>query len=220
MTAAVVLPSAPMPRKRPDDAPTRARSIPIPPGDELGAAEAARRIGDNLRRLRKSKDLSLDQLALASGVSRAALSQIESSKGNPTVGVIWKIAVGLGIPFSDLLGESRDVVGVLRRTESQVLRSADGKMESRPLNPAGATPVAEVYELRLAARAIHASEAHAPGTKEILVVLSGQLRLRVADETYDLGPGDSISFTADKPHVYENPAASEARYHDVIVYDR
>jgi transcriptional regulator with XRE-family HTH domain len=209
------------PRKRPVEAPpTRARSIPIPPGDELGAAEAARRIGDNLRRLRKAKDLSLDDLARASGVSRAALSQIESSKGNPTVGVIWKIAVGLGIPFSDLLGESRDVVGVLRRAESQVLRSADGKMESRPLNPAGATPVAEVYELRLAPRAVHASEAHAPGTKEILVVLSGQLRLRVADESHDLGPGDSISFTADKPHTYENPAGSEARYHDVIVYER
>jgi transcriptional regulator with XRE-family HTH domain len=208
-------------RKRPvEAAPTRARSIPIPPGDELGAAEAARRIGDNLRRLRKAKDLSLDQLALASGVSRAALSQIESSKGNPTVGVIWKIAVGLGIPFSDLLGEAKDVVGVLRRAESQVLRSADGKMESRPLNPAGATPVAEVYELRLAARAVHASEPHAPGTKEILVVLSGQLRLRVGDETYDLGAGDSISFNADKPHAYENPAGAEARYHDVIVYDR
>jgi quercetin dioxygenase-like cupin family protein len=101
-----------------------------------------------------------------------------------------------------------------------VLRSADGKMESRPLNPAGATPVAEVYELRLAPRAVHASEAHAPGTKEILVVLSGQLRLRVADESHDLGPGDSISFTADKPHTYENPAGSEARYHDVIVYER
>ena len=60
-------------------------------------------------------------------------------------------------------------------------------------------------------RAEHASQ---------LVVLSGQLRLRVADEAYDLGPGDSISFTADKPHVYENPAGSEARYHDVIVYER
>jgi transcriptional regulator with XRE-family HTH domain len=196
------------------------RSLPLPPGDEVGAVEMARRVGDNLRRRRKARNMSLDELAVASGVSRAALSQIETSKGNPTVGVLWKIAVGLGIPFSELIGETRDAVGVLRRAEQQVLRSADGKMESRPLTPAGAAPGTEVYELRLAARATHASDAHAPGTREIVIVLSGQLKLRVEGEVYELGAGDSVSFSADKSHAYENPGGSEARYHNVILYDR
>ncbi|HVX95157.1 MAG TPA: XRE family transcriptional regulator [Polyangia bacterium] len=196
------------------------RSLPLPPGDEVGAVEMARRVGDNLRRRRKARNMSLDELAVASGVSRAALSQIETSKGNPTVGVLWKIAVGLGIPFSELIGETRDAVGVLRRAEQQVLRSADGKMESRPLTPAGAAPGTEVYELRLAARAIHASDAHAPGTREIVIVLSGQLKLRVEGEVYELGAGDSVSFSADKAHAYENPGGSEARYHNVILYER
>ena len=206
--------------KRKAERPSPARSLPLPPGDELGAVEVARRVGDNLRRRRKARSLSLDELAVASGVSRAALSQIETSKGNPTVGVLWKIAVGLGIPFAELIGETRGAVGVLRRVETQVLRSADGKMESRPLTPAGAAPWAEVYELRLAARATHASEAHAPGTRELVIVLAGQLKLRVDGEVYDLGPGDSVSFSADKPHLYENPGAVEARYHDIILYDR
>jgi XRE family transcriptional regulator, regulator of sulfur utilization len=196
------------------------RSLPLPPGDELGAAEVASRVGANLRRHRKSRDMSLDDLAVASGVSRAALSHIETSQGNPTVGILWKIAVGLGIPFSELLGEAREDIGVLRRGESQLLRSADGKMESRPLTPAGAAPWAELYELRLAARAVHASDPHAPGTKEILVVLSGQLRLRIGEVSHDLAAGDSVSFAADKPHIYENPGTSESRYHDVILYDR
>jgi len=206
------------PRKRPERASTR--SQPLPPGDELGAVELARRVGDNLRRRRKARNLSLDELAVASGVSRAALSQIETEKGNPTVGVLWKIAVGLGVPFAELIGEPRGTVGVLRRVESQVLRSADGKTESRPLTPAGAAPGAEVYELRLQPRAVHASEAHAPGTRELLIVLAGQLKLRVGGEVYDLGQGDSVSFNADKAHAYENPGAVEARYHDVILYDR
>ena len=196
------------------------RSQPLPPGDELGAVEMSRRVGENLRQRRKTRNLSLDELAVASGVSRAALSQIETSKGNPTVGVLWKIAVGLGVPFAELIGEKRGGVGVLRRTDSQVLRSADGKMESRPLTPAGAAPWCEVYELRLAARATHASDAHAPGTRELVIVLAGQLKLRVGGETYDLGQGDSVSFSADKPHAYENPGAVEARYQDLILYDR
>jgi transcriptional regulator with XRE-family HTH domain len=192
----------------------------LPPGDELGAAEVARRVGDNLRRLRKSRELSLDALAVSSGVSRAALHHIETSKGNPTVSVLWKIAVGLGVPFSDLLGEAKEEMGVLRRGDAQVLRSTDGKMESRPLTPAGSAPWGEIYELRLAPRAIHSSEAHAPGTREIVVVLSGQLRMRVGDASHDLAAGDSVSFAADKPHIYENPGTTESRYHDVILYDR
>ncbi len=196
------------------------RGAPIPAGDELGAAELTGRVADNLREHRKRRNLSLDQLAQLTGVSRAALSQIETRKTNPTIGVIWKIAAGMGIAFSDLIGETRAGMSVLRRGESQLLRSLDGKFESRPLMPAGGIPQIEMYELRLSARARHASDPHGPGTREIVVVLSGAMRLTVGDRTDDLGPGDSVVFDANKPHVYENPGNSEARYHDVIVYGR
>jgi transcriptional regulator with XRE-family HTH domain len=189
-------------------------------GDDLGAADLGRRVGENLRTKRKSRGMSLDDLAKASGVSRAALSQVETCKTNPTVGLLWKIAVGLGVPFQDLLGEPARGAMILRRGDAQVLRSLDGKLESRPLAPAGANPMVELYELRLGPRAAHASEAHAAGTNELLVVLSGALRLRLGDDVYDLGAGDSVSFAADRPHVYENPSASEGRYHNVIVYER
>jgi transcriptional regulator with XRE-family HTH domain len=190
------------------------------PGDDVGAAELGRRVAENLRQRRKARGLSLDDLARSSGVSRAALSQIETMKSNPTVGVLWKIAVGLGVPFAELIGAPRSGVMLLRRTDSQVLRSSDGKLESRPLTPAGASPLVELYELRLAARAAHGSEPHAPGTHELLVVLSGQLKMHVDNEVFELAAGDSIAFAADKAHVYENPGASESRYHNVIVYER
>ena len=77
----------------------------IPAGDDLGAAELAGRVATHLRE-RKRRQMSLDQLAQLTGVSRAALSQIETRKTNPTIGVLWKIASGLGIAFSDLIGES------------------------------------------------------------------------------------------------------------------
>ena len=191
------------------------------PGDDVGAAELGRRVAEHLRERRKARGMSLDDLARSSGVSRAALSQVETCKSNPTVGLLWKIAVGLGVPFAELIGEKRTGATVLRRSDAQVLRSLDGKLESRPLSPAGSSPLVELYELRLAARATHASEPHAAGTRELLVVLTGSLRLRVADdEVYELGTGDTVSFAADRPHAYENPGSSEARYHNVILYER
>lgn len=196
------------------------RTAARPPGDEVGAADMARRVAENLRDHRKRRELSLDQLSHATGVSRAALSQIETRKTNPTIGVLWKIAAGLGVPFSELIGESRVSLSVLRRADTQVLRSTDRKFESRPLVPAAGVNQIEMYELNLAARSRHASDPHGPGTKELVVVLSGSLRLTVGDHTDELTAGDSVVFDANLPHVYENPGSGEARYHDVIIYRR
>src|SRR2546423_2703773 len=171
-----------------------ARKLPLPPGDDVGAADLARRVAVNLRERRKARALSLDELAVASGVSRAALSQNETCKTNPSLSVLWKIAVGLQIPFSELLGEAGPSVNLLRRSDAQVLRSADGRLESRPATPAGLSRTLEMYELRLAARAVHQSEAHAPGTQELIVVLSGALRMHVGNDQWELGPGDSLAF--------------------------
>ncbi len=177
-----------------------------------------RQVAENLKAKRKARGLSLDQLAQDSGVSRAALSQIETQKTNPSLGVLWKIAVGLGIPFAELIGGRSRAVTVMRRGEAQVLHSADGHMESLALTPAGTSPWIEVYELRLKARSTHSAEAHAPGTHELLIVLSGVLRLHLGADVHDLEAGDSVSFRADRPHSYENPGTSEARYHDIIIY--
>ncbi|MEI8259556.1 MAG: XRE family transcriptional regulator [Deltaproteobacteria bacterium] len=190
-------------------------------GDEIGAAELTRRVADNVRHLRKTRGYSLDDLAARSAVSRASLSQIETAKTNPTIAILWKIASGLGVPFAGLLGDERvERVQVLHRNDQQVLRSADGRMESRPLMPAGASPSVEMYELRLTPRGISASEPHAKGTTETLIVLTGALRLRVADEVHELGAGDTVFFHADVLHSYENPGRIEARYHNLIVYSR
>ena len=207
--------------RRADPAPVAGSMMELAGGDEIGAAELTRRVADNVRGLRKTRTYSLDDLAARSGVSRASLSQIETAKTNPTIAILWKIAAGLGVPFAALLGDERvERVQVLRRNDQQVLRSADGRMESRPLIPAGASPNVELYELRLAARAVSVSEPHANGTTESLSVLTGVLRLRVVDEVYDLAAGDSVFFHADVPHSYENPGRLESRYHNVIVYTR
>jgi transcriptional regulator with XRE-family HTH domain len=189
-------------------------------GDTLGVADLTRRVSENLRQHRIKRDLTLDQLAQLTGVSRAALSQVETRKTNPTIGVLWKIAAGLGINFSELIGESQLASSVLRRAETQPLRSLDRKFESRPLAPPGGPTQMEMYELRLAARSRHTSEPHGPGTRELVVVLSGALRMIVGDTSDELVAGDSVVFDANVPHAYENPGSAEACYHDLILYAR
>jgi XRE family transcriptional regulator, regulator of sulfur utilization len=190
-------------------------------GDQIGAAELARRIADSLRRLRRERGMSLDQLAVASGVSRAALSQIEGARTNPTLGVLWKIAVGLDVAFNVLLGsETGGRCRLLRGSDIAPLRSTDGRMESRLLSPAGANIGIEVYEMRFLPKGVLMSDAHAAGTTETLVLLTGAIRVTVADETHDLVPGDTIFFYADTAHTYANVSLHEARCIDIIAYGR
>jgi transcriptional regulator with XRE-family HTH domain len=190
-------------------------------GDELGAAEAARRVATGLKHFRKVRGLSLDDLATRSGVSRAALSQIEGTRTNPTLAVLWKVAVGLDVPFHELLGVSEDgAAKVLRVGDTPPLKSGDGRMESRLLSPGGSSSDIEIYELRFLPKAIHRSEPHGRGTVETLVVMTGALRLIVQEAEYELFPGDTIFFKADVPHAYENRASHESRCFNVIRYQR
>jgi transcriptional regulator with XRE-family HTH domain len=185
-----------------------------------GADDVGKRVAENLHRRRKARGMSLDDLSKASGVSRAGLSQIETRKTNPTVGILWKIAVGLGVPFADLIAEPVSTAAVVRRQNAQLLRSVDGKFTSRPLAPSGAAPLVELYELTLKPGAKHASEAHAEGTREMLAVLAGSLRLRVGEALYELAEGDSVGFLADVAHVYENSGKGDLTLYNVIIYGR
>ncbi len=57
-------------------------------------------IGNKLKNIRNSRNLSLDDVAELTGVSKAMLGQIERGKSNPTVSTLWKISTGLRVSFS------------------------------------------------------------------------------------------------------------------------
>jgi XRE family transcriptional regulator, regulator of sulfur utilization len=205
-------------RKSSGDAPSRRAAATT--GDDAGALALAGRVAESLRRLRRERGLSLDQLAELSGVSRAALSQIEGARTNPSLGILWKAATGLGVPFHVLLGEETQARQAhrTRARDAIAVRSADGMLDSRLLSPLDASSRIEVYELRFASHGALRSDPHAAGTSETVVVLAGALRVIVGGETHELERGDSLFFRADVAHAYENPGAGEARCLDIVAY--
>ena len=184
------------------------------------SAEPSAIVGRNLRRLRTRRGHSLERLSKLSGVSRAMIGQIETGKSTPTISLLWKIATALDVPFATLLAaEATSGTAVLRRDEAKVLSSSDGRFTSRALFPFDNERRVEFYELRLAPNHREDAEAHAPGTKENLVVVSGKVEITSAHERpVILGEGDAILFEADVPHSYRNLASQEAVLHLVMTY--
>ena len=64
-------------------------------------------VSENLKRIRQSKGMSLDQVADQTGVSKSMLAQIEKGTANPSIGVLGKITSGLRIEFQRLIDPPR-----------------------------------------------------------------------------------------------------------------
>lgn len=200
-------PASPLPR------PERVERPEQPPEDLTPV------LGQNLRRLRTRRGLSLERLAERSGVSRAMLSQVELGNSTPTINVLWKISSALEIPFSALIAEERqEPVAILRAESSKLLTSHDGRFSSRALFPFEGQRRVEFYELRLAPGAVENAEPHSPGTMENLVVSSGEVEITVQGKDVRLGVGDAVVFHADVPHAYRNPNPAEAQLFLVMSY--
>ena len=187
--------------------------------DEDGLDPWTVTVGENLRRQRIRRGLSLERLAKVSGVSRSMLGQIELGQSVPTIKTVWRIATALQLPFASLLADSnKRGTRLLAVTEAKMLSSQDGTFTSRALFPFDEERKVEFYELKLAPRSQENAEPHAPGTRENLVVTAGALEVSVDGELHRLSVGDALVFDADVPHVYRNPGAAQTVMYLVMTY--
>ena len=98
--------------------------------------ELNRAVAENIKRIRKSKKLSMERLAAESGVSRSMLGQIERGEANPSVGILGKLAAALKVPAEVLL-ENDDFQSLMhyKECETKPIRMDAGKVVVRPNFP-------------------------------------------------------------------------------------
>jgi len=63
------------------------------------------KLGQNIRKIRKGKNLSLTQLAQLTGASMSALSTIETGGRDARASTLFRIAKALHVPVTALFGE-------------------------------------------------------------------------------------------------------------------
>ncbi len=194
------------------------RTASTPPADPVAEADERESdgltqiVGDNLRRARKLKGLSLAGLSAASGVSRAMLSQVELGRSTPTVNLLWRIARALGVPFSALLTDTRSRRPLLlRAADARTLNTPDSGVSLRPLFPPSAGSGAELYEVWLGPGATERPEPKPSGVVATLVASRGSVRVTVDGEPFYLAEGDALWFAADAAHELWNPGDTRAQ---------
>ncbi len=174
--------------------------------------ELTRAVGENIKRIRKSKKLSMERTAAIAGVSRSMLGQIERGEANPSVAVVGKLALALKVPAQVLLeNDAFEPLELVRELDTKPARLDGGKAVLRPSFPYDDVTQQENFFLDLYISARYAPEPSVPGCICHATVMSGSVKLSAQDEDFQLLERDALRFAADRPYRFENMTNSTAR---------
>ncbi|WP_433414061.1 helix-turn-helix domain-containing protein [Microtetraspora malaysiensis] len=155
-------------------------------------AAALAQVGPRLRRIRTRRGVTLTALAEATGISKSTLSRLESGQRRPSLELLLPIAQAHQVSLDELVGAPE--VGDPR------VRCTPRVRNGRTVIPLTVQP----GPLQ-AWKSIIPAEQNRPDLcthegYEWLYVLSGRLRLIVADHDLVMGPGEAAEFDTRLPH--------------------
>lgn len=182
----------------------------------LSQESVAARLAARVRARRGHRRWTLDELAARSTLSRRLLVQIEQGEANPSLATLLKLAAALGITLTELVADEpqSDPVAVVAGQDAMTLWSTPAGSTARLLVSHGAI---ELWSWTLAPGDRRDSEAHRPGSVELLAVNTGTVALDVGHHRAVVAAGDSAWFDATRPHSYANQETTLATFALVVL---
>lgn len=176
------------------------------------------KIGERLKEIRNTRQLTLDDAAKLTGVSKPMLGQIERGQSSPTINVLWKIATGLKVPLSFFCRQQEAEYTVAGPLEKELITEENGGMRAYPLFPFDPVRNVEIFYIELDPGVKHDSLPHVMGVEEYVFLMQGTLKMVAGGEEIFLQEKQSIRFNADIPHAYHNVSEKPCRVYNVIFY--
>ena len=183
-----------------------------------------RALGLQVRSFRRERDLSISDLAGASGLSVGMVSKIENGQISPSLATIQSVAAALNVPFTSLFAafeEKRDCSHVPKGHGVVIERRGTKVGHVYELLGAllGGDVVVEPYLITLEENAEPYTGFRHAGT-EFIYMLSGEVVYAHAGATFTLKPGDSMLFDSGALHGPEKLVSMPMTYLSIIVYSR
>jgi transcriptional regulator with XRE-family HTH domain len=185
-------------------------------------------VGERIREERLKRGLSLRALARAVGVSASLISQIETGKSQPSVSTLYAITQALEISVEDVFDAAEAPAAVPAPPPPPAGAVAEALPAMTGMGPLVRPGDREILELE--SGVTWERLGHVPGTDvDFLLVtyapggsssgsgklmrhggvehgylIEGELTLTLSFDTYQLRPGDAVSFPSVTPHRYHN----------------
>ena len=216
------MPSTRKPKRQPP--PHDAELTTVSNAPEASPRTLERALGLQVRALRRERDLSIGDLAGASGLSIGMVSKIENGQISPSLATIQAVAAALNVPFKGLFAafeEKRDCSYVAAGQGVVIDRRGSKAGHVYELLGAllGGDVVVEPYLITLRSEAEPYTGFRHAGT-EFIYMLSGEVVYHHAGARFTLKPGDSMLFDSGALHGPETLISIPMTYLSIIIYAR
>jgi transcriptional regulator with XRE-family HTH domain len=166
-------------------------------------------VGEKLKRLRKTLDLTLDDISRKSGVGKATLSRIENNITAGTLKTHMKICQALNVNLKDLyegLDIPQEEISAIgeKETDDAEMFSYDEKSKSIILTKNAQKKNMLPQLLILEPNGKTHLEQNAAGTEKFAFCTEGQVQIVIDNKKYDLKKGTSLYFNSSLPHHFVN----------------
>ncbi len=164
----------------------------------------------NLKNIRSLRGLSLEEMAEQTGVSKSMLAQIEKGMANPSIGVLEKIANGLGIRFRKLI-DPLPVETMLVHTEELVpVTEAAGEYRIWNCFSSEENRFMEMYRIEVEPGGSCVMESRGEKTREYISVIRGRIGIERKGNIRHVTTEDVYRIEADCIHTYRNEEEQKA----------
>ncbi len=176
-------------------------------------------VGARIRKLRRGQGVTLETVALRSGLSKGYLSKVERGLKSPPISTLSRIAVALGL----------DIAAFFERDGADLKCSIVRQDERQPITRDGSLfgyyyeAIAHPYHRKAMEPFIITLTPHATDKtifshegEEMMLVLEGKMLFYFGEERHLMAEGDCVYFDSGVPHRGECSGEKEAKVLVVI----
>ena len=177
--------------------------------DEL--ANVLGSVGERLKALRRSREITLDRLSRTTGISSSTLSRLESGRRKPTLELLLPLARAYEVPLDELVGAPP---------------TGDPRVHLRPIRAHGHTIVPLTRHLGGLQAFKHVLPPARPGAArpetathegyEWLYVLDGRLRLVLGEHDLVLAAGEAAEFDTRVAHGFASAGPAPVEFLSLV----
>ena len=155
-------------------------------------------VGQQLRKIRREKGITLTQIAEALDISASALSQIENSKNTPSLETLTSILKFMDVPMSDFFRQIEEPAILIEKNQTaETIHSEKGsRITLLASKLQDNTMESYSVELQPKASVIVKTLPKQFNGERFVFVREGQIRIEVGSTVHDLAKEDSINFKA------------------------
>jgi len=167
-------------------------------------------LGKKIRDLRLRRGMTVQQLAVASDLSKGFISQVENDRTSPSLATLQDLARALETSVAYLVVEEDQVPFIVRSTDRQRL-SFGGNPSGIEVLSASPKRNLELLIAELPAGVRAGDKRHYHHGEECVLCMDGRVTLTFGEHTLTLETGDSCHFDGRVPHAFENAGLTTAR---------